>query len=475
LPGVADAGPLHVESLTLGNETGAVLAVTPAVLARVATTASGSFDREALADAIAIDIPGPVVPVGTSGIRMTAALDGFAEIPTITLRIADALGVMRVLDLDAIPAEASVDGEDAGPTVFEGGVPAEWADAAGPWRIMAFDVIASGDAVTGENFATFEMRELEALSGDASTVLERDPYWIPEAPLLAFSPPNSNFGGQGFGVAADTTWVRMTPSFDDDISDRIEPPIVISQQLADRFAVTIGGRVSFSLADAYVNGRVEQIVPAIPGAEYETAVLLDLGMVQHSQLRVSEDPRPPSDLWIDTGDPSGVAAAMRPDLPANARIVTADDPAGRTVLGSAAIALWAGAAGCGLLAAVAVGAVVGAQLRSRRLDIVVLRALGLDARMQSAIRRRELLIVLAYGAIVGIVAGAAVTMLTVPQLARAAVPNPYSTVPTPLGADTIGLAAGLGALVLVLAVIVTAYSFRVSRLAGSSATPEDAP
>jgi predicted lysophospholipase L1 biosynthesis ABC-type transport system permease subunit len=170
-----------------------------------------------------------------------------------------------------------------------------------------------------------------------------------------------------------------------------------------------------------------------------------------------------------------VAAALRPSLPANARFVTADDPAGRAVLGSASIALWVAAAGCGLLAAVAVGAVVGAQLRSRRLDIVVLRALGLDARMQSAIRRRELLIVLVYGAVVGVVAGAAVAMLTVPQLARAAVPNPFSTVPTPLGADVVGLAAGLGALVFVLAVIVGVYSIRVSKLARSSAAPEDAP
>ena len=85
-------------------------------------------------------------------------------------------------------------------------------------------------------------------------MLERDPYWIPEAPLLSFSPPNSNFNGQGFAVFADTTWVRMTPSFDDNISDRVEPPIVISQQLADRFAVAVGGRVSFSLEETYVNG-----------------------------------------------------------------------------------------------------------------------------------------------------------------------------------------------------------------------------
>ena len=232
LPGVAGAAPLHVESLTLGNETGSVLAVTPAVLAQLATTASGSFDREALAEAIAMDIPGPVVPVGTSGIRLTAALDGFAVTPAVALHIADAHGVMRVLELD----DAAGCRRDAGLTAFEGDVPAEWADAPGPWQILAVDVIASGDAVTGVDFATFEMRELEAIAGDASTVLERDRYWIPEAPLLAFSPPNSNFGGQGFAVAADTTWVRMTPSFDDDITDRVEPPIVISQQLADRFA-----------------------------------------------------------------------------------------------------------------------------------------------------------------------------------------------------------------------------------------------
>jgi hypothetical protein len=468
LPGVTAAAPLHVETLTLGNETGSVLAVAPAVLAQVATTASGSFDRKALAEAIAMDIPGPQIPIGTTGVRLTATLQGFAETPAITLRVADAQGVLRVLDLDRIATESDM-------TVYEGDVPDELIDAPGPWRIMALDVKASGDAVTGEDFATFEMRELEALTGAASTVLERDPYWIAESPLLAFRPPNSNFNGQGFGVAADTTWVRMTPSFDDNVSDIVDPPIVVSQRLADLFDVTVGGRVSFSLEDIYVNGRVAAIVPAIPGAELETSVLLDLGVVEHGQLRLSEQPRLPRDLWIDTADPAGVAAALRPDFPANARFVTADDPAGRAVLGSAAIALWVGAAGCGLLAAVAVGAVVGAQLRSRRLDIVVLRALGLDARMQSSIRRRELLIVLAYGAILGIIAGAAVTALTVPQLAREAVPNPYSTVPTPLGADTIGLVAGLGALGFVLAVIVAVYSIRVSRLARSSATPEDAP
>ena len=470
LPGVLGAAPLHVESTQLGNDTVSVLGVTPEVLATLATTASGSFDREAIAEAIAMDIPGPTVPEGTTGIRLTTRLTGFGETPVVAFHIADAHGVLRLLSLDEISTPGDL-------TIYESEVPAEWVDAPGPWQILAIDITASGDAVSGQDFASFEMRELEAVGSGTSTVLEREPYWIPDAPILSFNPPNSNFSGQGFSIASDATSVRLTPSFDGSMADRTEPPIVISQQLADRFDVELGGRVSFSLDDSHdrLNGRVAAIVPAIPGAPIETAFLLDLGLVEHWQLRVSEVPGLPRDLWIDTDDPGAVSAALRPGLPANARIQTADDAAGRAVLGSAAIALWVAAAGCGLLAAVAVGAVVGAQLRSRRLDIVVLRALGLDARMQAAIRRRELLIVLAYGALVGIVAGAAVTVLTVPQLARAAVPNPYGTVPTPLGADLVGLSAGLGALVLVLAVIVAVYSIRVSKLARSSAGPEDAP
>ena len=119
LPGVAGVAPLHVESLTLGNDTGSVLAVTPTVLAQLATTASGSFDREALAEAIAIDIPGPQVPAGTSGIRLTAALEGFAETPAVAVHIADAHGVLRVLQLDDTPGSEA----EAGLTAYEGEVP----------------------------------------------------------------------------------------------------------------------------------------------------------------------------------------------------------------------------------------------------------------------------------------------------------------------------------------------------------------
>src|SRR5690606_14201024 len=124
---------------------------------------------------------------------------------------------------------------------------------------------------------------------------------------------------------------------------------------------------------------VAGIVPVIPAGDDEIAVLLDLGVIQHYQLRVALDPPRPERLWISTDDPAAVVADARPLLPANIRILTAADAAGRTVLGAAATALWLAAWGCLVLGAVAVAAAVRVGGDARRADVAVLRALGLTA------------------------------------------------------------------------------------------------
>ena len=55
---------------------------------------------------------------------------------------------------------------------------------------------------------------------------------------------------------------------------------------------------------------------------------------------------------------------------------------------------------------------------------------------------------LGYGGLTGLLCGFAVCLLTIPQLARAAVVDPYPTVPTPLGFDWIGLGSGVAVLVV---------------------------
>jgi ABC-type antimicrobial peptide transport system permease subunit len=104
---------------------------------------------------------------------------------------------------------------------------------------------------------------------------------------------------------------------------------------------------------------------------------------------------------------------------------------------------------------------------------VVLRALGLGSRDQASIRRRELTLVLGFGAATGLVAGLAVTALTVPQLARAAVIDPYRSVPTPLAFDLVGLGAGLGALLAALGVIVAVAGARVAQQARTAIGAEE--
>lgn len=468
-PGVDAVAPVDLEVLQIGGDTGSIVAATPRTVREVATSASGVFDRDAAADAIGTGVPGPVLPDGTRELTLTTSQFGFAEIPLVSLQLMDAYGVLR-----SVPFDAGVDA-GADPTTVGGGFErrlvtyrltfGEGALAApAPWQILALDVEVSRDAVVGDGAGLFAMSELAAGTDAGTEPVELDPYWHPESPSLIFDPPTSNLNGLGFTIGPDTRNIRMTPTFDDQMTDRTTPPVVISQQLADLYGLQPGDTVSFFLEDSYdrSNCIVERVVPAIPGAEIEAAVLIDLAYVLHQRVRVQQDPDPPRDFWIASSDPEAASSALRPLLPANTRLQTATDAAGREVLGSAAVALWLGAFGCLVLAVIAVVAVVRAQLRSRRLDVAVLRAIGLSSRDQAAVRRRELAIVLGYGALTGLIAGFAVAWLTVPQLARAAVVDPYSTVPTPLGFDLAGLGLGLAAVALALAIVVTVYTSRVA-------------
>jgi hypothetical protein len=478
-PGVQAVAPIVVENLQLGGDNGSIVAISPTALMQLATTASGSFDRQAVADAIRIDVPGPALPEGTTAVLLTAAVRGFAVMPQISLHLADASGVLRLVPLGP-GVDAGPDPESPHPdgrlAAFALEVPPELAATPGPWQVMTVDVDIPDAAVVGEGFATFDLVSLEATADGATAELPLDAYWVPEDAGLPFAPPTPGGKGTNFAVASDSRSVRMTPSFDGQFSDKAAPPVVISQELSEQYRVGVGDRLSFFLDDTFdrLDTVVAAIVPAIPGAPFETAVMIDLGVVQHYQLRVADVASQPTELWIASDDPEAVGVALRGVLPANARINTADDPAGRTVLGSAVTALWLGAAGCGVLAVIALLAVVRAQLRSRRLDVAVLRALGLTSRDQGSMRRAELSFVLGYGALTGLVAGAVVTFLTMAQLARAAVPEPYDTIATGLHIDLIGLGAGLGALAVAVAVIVVVYAARVAAQARSTIGAEEA-
>ena len=139
------------------------------------------------------------------------------------------------------------------------------------------------------------------------------------------------------------------------------------------------------------------------------------------------------------------------------------DPAGRRILGATAGALWAAAALCALLALVTMVAVAASERRARLPEIGVLRALGARAREQARLRRAEWAAVVCAGVAVGILAGALVVLLTVPELADAAVPEAVLGLGAPVRIDILWLAAALGLFLLCCAAVIEGVAVGVAR------------
>lgn len=471
-PQVAQLAAVHVETLSVGSENGVIVAATPHVVEQFATTASGVFDRAVAAEAMRVDLPGPAVPADATELRLGVSATGFAIPPDVLLRVSDADGVMRAIPFDApvdVGADPTAPSDASAPAARLLEYTAEIDAGVGPWQVLAIEVSIESAAVVGTDVARFQLTGLDA-DGEA---LDLEWYWVPETPELAFMPPTPT-DGQGFFVEADTRLVRMVPSFDGAFSDAIVAPAVITRQLADDVSAELGDRLSFPLEDtpSRITAEVTAIVPVIPSADDPVAMLLDLGIIQHYQLRVSLEPPLPEHLWIATDDAETVIADARPLLPANVRLTSADDPGGRTVLGAAATGLWLAAWGCLVLGAVAVAAAVRVGGDARRADVAVLRALGLSAREQSGIRSAELGLVLGFGAVVGALAAVLVAVLTVPALVRAAVPEAFGDAAGALTIDVVGLGAAAAVLAGALAVIVAVAAGSVAALARRTTTED---
>ena len=201
----------------------------------------------------------------------------------------------------------------------------------------------------------------------------------------------------------------------------------------------------------------------MPGATTEVSVLLDLAILDGLLLRDDDELDAPRQFWIETDQPTEVAIALRADLPPQVRIDALTIDPSRTMLGSAVTALWVGAIGSALLAVVAVSTVAGAQLRSRRAEVVILRAVGplvRRARVDPAARAVHRARATASSSVS--CRARLVTAIVLSSLARAAVPDPYSSLPTTVQVDVPQLALGLALLAGLLAAVVAVYGLRVA-------------
>lgn len=463
---VTSVAPLEVQPLSVGNQAGTIVGATPEAVATVAAAVPGAFDPATTADNIRYDIPGPIIPADASSLSLTVDAVGFVAPPTAALWLADELGFLRLVPLQLESSEATrityTDASWRPPT-------------AGPWRIAGIDFRFLDDQEFGESRAELHLVELAVSAGGSVSEIDLDDRWITDSITPEGAPPTSDFSNAGFFLTDYVTGARMTPSLTDTIDDRPLVPVVVSQQLSDRFSVEVGDSLAFSLQDGIerVNSTVVAVIPAIPGSPRETAMLVDLGVIQHFQLRTTAVPADPRDLWIATSEPDAAAAELRGLLPPSTRIDSREDRAGREVLGSATVVLWGVALAALLLAAVGVGSSARARARSGRNDLGVLRAIGVTDGDQAAIVVREFVVVILLGAIAGLLAGVLVSVLTIPLFARAAITDPYVAVDTVLRFDLVGGAVLLAALALAIIGILVRLGWSV-RSGARRAVPGEA-
>gem|GEM_PF-742868 len=449
--GVTSVAAVTTQVVNVGADEATLVSVTPQALASLGTSGAGIIEPSSLSKDVTAKAPGTVLPQAATGLQLSIATVALRSTPVVTALLTDSLGVPRTATF-----------ADDGSGKFTATLPRLPAGEAEGWRLIGFDT--SVDPLTGGARPSLTITAISAVGATSSVALAAS--WIAlalETLPYTITPVDAD-SGVGFYAEQGVRNVRLLPALSKD-SDGITPPIVISQALADHQGIVLGDTVPIVLDPRLDPFRCEvaAIVPAIPGAELDAAVLVDGRVLQAVQLRAQRALVAPTQLWVGTDHPAATAADLRHDVPAAVAVDTlAVDPS-REILGSASIALWIGAVGAGLLAVGAVAAVVGAQLRSRRGELGVLRALGMRAGQLAATRRTELAVVIGLGIVVGLIAGAIVTVLTVSALARAAVPEPYAALPTAVGVDPVSLCIGLAVFVALMAVVVGIYAAGVAR------------
>ncbi|WP_164540751.1 FtsX-like permease family protein [Streptomyces abyssomicinicus] len=415
---------------------------------------------------------GPVVPEGSTGLRMTA-------------RLADATGSRAASPAEARPprrgaevtvAEATAVLTDAHGTVFRlplGELPADTR----PHTLTAG--LSGGGAPGGLTLTGVELVVTQPPSGArrhllaveavhavdpagndrpldlaadwrASAVVEAADVPGGAAParpkVLAAGPPVVEYGtGQApSGISWPTMKLRLT------VDQQV--PEAVPGLATDRFLESSGARVGetldVALGSATVPVRLTGAVRALPttgeGVEEGRtggALLLDLGAVNRSLQDLDGSSLTPGEWWLDTaaGEAAGAAAGLRarPELRAGQVLVRDEvaaglrgDPFG---VGPAA-ALTAAAAAAVVLATVGFAVAAVGSLRERRADLAVLRALGAPRRrLGRAVAAEQAVLVglaLAAGTALGMLLSRAVVPLTlVTSEATRPVPEPLVSLP----------------------------------------------
>ena len=247
-------------------------------------------------------------------------------------------------------------------------------------------------------------------------------------------------------------------------------PVVVSQDLVDAVGAKVGDELSAIVGDTVLVLRVAEVVPTVPSAPGQVAVLADTDTLSRALI---DDGRldPVVDGWWVARPSAVTARALR--AAELGEVTTRDGVATqlaqgplRVMVPTTLLTLVALAVAM-LLAALVL--VLGADRQRRTAEVVLLRALGVSRRDVWRVQVAEHLALFVPLVVVGAVVGAGATLLLGPHLIRSdlgAAPVPSAVVAWPWPAE----ALLLGGLLLATVVVTSALTALLVRRAGPTST-----
>ncbi|WBU39012.1 hypothetical protein [Homoserinibacter sp. YIM 151385] len=435
-----EAAPVSTGTTTAGTEPIGLLGASPAALRELAVDGDGILDLDAAASAIDAELPAVELPAGATAISVELAPRD-TGIRSATLVIEDRLGVEQRL-------EAALSRTDDGDAVR---ADAEPAPATAGTRLVALELSLAPAAEPLPAPAV----AIRAATADGEP-LDLPEGWTSSAPRIPAEPAEAEDPRLGLALDPAAETVRLMPVLGPG-GDAIRVPIAIDTAAASELGFDVGSTIRLALDPARPDlaAEVAAVLPAIPGADRDRAALVDRGVLLALQRRAPVDPPGADAWWLGGPELAASAEQIAAALPGGSRIqLLGRDPA-RAMLQTAATALWAGAAGAGLLAVAAVATTAAAGRGARRDEERLLRQLGTSGRQLATLRRAELGSALGAGVLLGLASGALTALITVGPVAGAAVPEPaeaataaLAVAPAPLGVGLLLLVAGLAAVVV---------------------------
>ena len=471
LPAVATATDALVTSTEIGDHTAELMAAPAAGMATVLPSISGGFDAGAAARELAYTPRGLEMPPGTGQVELELAVAATLapppdrSAPTATgVRIsfiawfAGPSGVLIPVPLGQlilrIPADAPADGSPAvvNQRVFHGTIPT--GRTAG-WRMVALDTTSDTDApiVLSVDVRSVAMRR--SPTGAATAVPTAGLVWAvqpTDESIAGLNLTSRSEGSIGFGgavpPATPVATIRLMPDPPTTV------PVVADQATAALLGLGPGDPLDLQLSatSRHVRATVTAIVPVLPGGSGTPRVLADLGAVSSQLLADTTSVPAPNQIWLQSASPQA-AAAQAGALAGSGPVVTqVGSGMSAPLVRPVAVAFWFAAIACTILAVVSLGTIAVTMARQRRSDVAALRAVGLVARQQIALRCGELAATVLAAAVVGTAAAVVDSDLTVADMARSAVIGGALATPFPTMAPAgwLVLAAGGAAATMII-------------------------